>query len=349
MTMSNKVEFLDPQQVQRALAICWQARVPVNLVGAPGVGKTSAVEAFVARVRTINPSFGYWPCLLAMKGPEDFGLPAPDGGKLKYLMPPDLPLGDSKAEGLVFLDEWDRCPDPAVQNAAMQLTLGGHFHGHVMSPNVWTVLAMNGTSDIHTSPVSEAARTRMIHLYVGTSAPGYWTGWSSWAADSDVPASVAGFVMSRADLIRKEEEFEELAAFNPRTGGALLARIEAVMATTKIKHNDIALALFAGTIGKAAAMEYMAYRRVHADLPPVADILRDPTGTTIPTAAGTLFMLAMMLTRALDGNGMAKKILTYVARWPEEPAAFAANLIRRKQPTVLGTPEFAKWADVNLT
>lgn len=344
----NAVTFLNPEQVGRALAICWQAKVPVNLVGSPGVGKTTAVESFVSKVRKARPAFGYWPTILAMKGAEDFGLPAPEDGRLKYLMPPDLPLGDPKAEGVVFLDEWDRCPDVGVQNAAMQLTLGGNFHGTKLSPDVWVVLAMNGTSDIHTSPVSEAARTRMVHLYVGTQAPGYWESWGAWATDAGVPDAVAGFVTSRADLIRKDEQFEELAAFNPRTGGALLSRLEAVLEKTKIKHDDLDLALLAGAVGKGVALEYMAYRAIHKDLPTVEDILKAPTTVAIPKESGTLYALTMMLARALDGNGTAAKVLTYVARWPEEPGAFAASVIRRKQPGVLTLAEFGKWAHVDL-
>jgi hypothetical protein len=347
--MNRKVQFINPEQAQRAIAVAWSARVPLNLVGAPGVGKTSAVEQFVARVQAKDPAFGYWPVILAMKGPEDFGLPAPSGSKLKYLFPTDLPLGDDKAKGVLFLDEWDRCPDPAVQNAAMQLTLGGHFHGTTMSKDVFTVLAMNGTSDIHTSPVSEAARTRMVHLYIGTSATGYWGSWGDWArANDEMPPEVAGFVSSRADLLRKDEEFEELAAFNPRTGGGLLARLAGAIAKTKVRTDDIELPLLAGAVGRGAALEFLAYRAIWREMPDLDEVLRHPDRATVPDKPGTLFAVAMALVRKLDNNGTAKKALTYIKRWPDEPAAFAADMIRRAHPEVIALPEFGKWANQAL-
>jgi len=351
MEAGNKVLFVNPEQAQRSLAVCWKARVPVNLVGSPGVGKTSAVEAFVAKIRKTNPKFGYWPITLAMKQTDDFGVPARDGDsdKLKYLFTDDTPLSDPNAEGVVFLDEWDRCPDPAVQNCAMQLTLTGNFHGTKLSDKVFVVLAMNGTSDIYTSPTSDAARTRMVHLYMGTSSPGYWESWGDWAANGgEVPESVAGFVLSRPDLIAKDEEFEELAKYNPRTAGWLLARLVKTIADTKIKTDDIEYALLSGAVTRGVALEYMAYAKIRKDLPDINEVLKNPATAFVPDKTGLLFSTAMALVHKLDGNGTAKKALVYIKRWPDEPGAFAANLIRRKQPGVVTLPEFGKWATVNL-
>jgi len=342
------VQFINPDQCQRALAICWAAKVPLNIVGTPGVGKTSAVEQFVARIRKNMPDFSFWPCILAMKGVEDFGLPSPSKTGLAYLFPDDMPIGKPDAKGLLFLDEWDRCPDPAVQNAAMQLTLGGHFHGTEMSKDVYTVLAMNGTSDIHTSPVSEAARTRMVHLYVGTSAAGYWPSWNEWANDAGVQPELAGFVNSRNDLFRKEEEYEELSAFNPRTGGTILSKLLYSIEASKIRTDDIELPLIAGAIGTGAAVEFIAYRKIWKDLPDIDNILRNPDTAPVPDVAGIFYALGMALSRKLDGNGTAKKILTYVKRWPEEPSAFCVGILRARQPNIVTLKEYEKWANIAL-
>jgi hypothetical protein len=352
MIGNNKVVFINPEQAQRALAIAWQARVPINLIGSPGVGKTSAVEQFVARIRKTNPKFGYWPVTLAMKSVEDFGMPAPDKNaenKLRYLFPDDTPLSDPNAEGVVFLDEWDRQPDPAVQNAAMQLTLTGNFHGHKLSDKVFVVLAMNGTSDIYTSQTSEAARTRMVHLYMGTSSPGYWESWATWATNGGaVSENVAGFVLSRTDLMKTDAEFEELAECNPRTMGWLLSKLTSTMDASKIKSDDIKFALLAGAVTRGVALDYMAYEKIRNEMPSIDEILKNPATTGVPEKSGILFAVTMGLMRKLDNNGTAAKALVYIKRWPDEPGAFAANMIRKAKPGVVTLPEFSKWSNVNL-
>lgn len=343
--MSN-VDMLTPEQGQRALAVAYAARVPINLVGVPGVGKTMAVESFAARMKKVNPKFGYWPLILSQKGAEDFGIPGPNGNRLKYLFPPDLPIGVDDAEGLMFMDEYDRCVDESVKNSAMQFCLGGNFHGTRLSKNVFVVMAMNGTSDILTGELSEAARTRMIHIYIGTKAPGYWESWKDWAIESGVDPAVAGFVPSRTDLFDKDEEFEELARYNPRTAGWLLNRIWTALKSCQFKTDDIARPLLAGAVGRAAAIQFMAYAAVADSMPSVDDIIRKPDTTALPDKIGAFYALGVALAQKLsDRPAAVKAAAKYIGRWPKEQAMGAFVTIGKRCPAMIATAEYAALAN----
>lgn len=337
-----KIHMLTPEQAERCIAICWAAKVPINLVGAPGVGKTTAVDSFAARLQAKDKDMGYWTSILSMKGPEDFGLPAPDGGTLKYLFPPDLPIGNPNAKGVLFLDEWDRCNDMATRNAAMQLTLGGHFHGTKLSPGVFTILAMNGTSDIDTVELSEAARTRMVHIYIGTQAPGYWDSWTRWAAKANVNPVVAGFSRFRSDLFKKGEQFEELARYNPRTSGHLLNKLRAAIEAATFLTADIRQALYAGAVGDDVALQFLAYETMWQEVPDLDEVLAHPTTTKVPTSNGVFFAVAMAIANRLKDakNGAVKAASTYVARWPMEAQVYGYTVLGEVVPAIMATPEY---------
>lgn len=345
--MSSKVMFINPDQAKRAIALLWSAKVPANLVGAPGIGKTSAVEQFVETMRSKVKDFGYWPVILAMKGAEDFGMPYPakEKDKLGYLFPQDIPIGVEGAKGLILFDEWDRCPDAAVQNAAMQFTLGGNFHGTKLSKDVYVALAMNGSSDIYTSPVSEAARTRMCHLYIGTQAAGYWDSWNDWAGQSGVHPAVAGFTNFRRDLFKSFEDFDELAGYNPRTA-AMASKILMMKDTVKFRTDDILLPVLAGMVGKEVACEMMAYVKCCDKLPDINEVLRKPETAMVPAEGHVLIALGMALSRRIESDVHAKAAGRYIVRWPREFTEYAVRMIGKKWPAIQTEPKVIAWNNV---
>jgi hypothetical protein len=208
---------------------------------------------------------------------------------------------------------------------------------------VYPLLAMNGTSDIGTFEMSEAARTRMIHLYVGTQAPTYWDSWSRWAVAADLEPSVSSFCRHRADLFAACETFEELARFNPRTGGTMLGKLVTALDTVQFQTDDIMLPLLAGCVTRAIAVQFLAHRAIFKQLPDLDEVLRKPQTTSVPDSNGVLYAFGAALARKVKAEPKkAGAALTYISRWPNEMAAYGLNVLQVACPAVNGTDEYAR-------
>lgn len=297
--------FVNPEQVGRILTLCWKAsriaaskgldlRIPVGLVGDTGVGKTTAVRAFYEKLaRQLakkDVKLNLEIMLLSMLPPEDLGgLPYRDDKTKKVLhaMMAHLPF-DCDDYTIIFGDEVDRGSNE-TQNAFLQILLGGKYHGHQLSPNAYPVVALNGTSDIYTNPLSQAARTRMCTIFMSRKATDSATSYDRWAIRNGIPQVCRTFNEQYGTLIQSTDEFEELAVCTPRTldmcGLVTLAKHE-VDAAGSYETDDIYLPIISGLIGLKAGATYLGVEKALMqgvdpesvlDDPKSAELMEDPS------------------------------------------------------------------------
>ena len=289
--------------------------------------------------------FKLWKWILAYKDPTDIGgvqYPNEDKTRVKYLISEELPF-DCDDYGIIFADEFDRAT-PETQNSFLQILLGGEIHGHELSKNAYTILAMNGTSDIFTTPLSEASRTRVCTLFLSSHAEGNLESWDNFAEEQGLSPTIRGFARFRPELIVTHEEFEELAIPTPRTRD-MADQILRATDGAKFETADILLPCLAGVVGKATALELIAYKEMCDKCPDPDKIIASPETATVPKepSVGYAVIMALLARVAKKDKKTAQAVIKYAVRMKEELTAYCLRKLAEKCPAVVVTPEYNKW------
>jgi|GEM_PF-4681512 len=358
---TNQLPFINPEQGKRCVRLLWKANVPLCFVGSPATAKTSTMRETIEELnndiaaaaqlkkKTVTRTARLWPVTVSRMEPGDMGVPVPDLEKkiLDNYAPTFIPFDQQDAFGILFLDELDR-GTPEMQNACLQLVLDRFFHGHTLADSVYVAAAMNGVSDIYTTQLSEANRTRMCFLYVSAHAEGYAESWDAWADGKNLLPATRAFRKYRADLIKKYETFTDLAVCNDRT----LEMADRIMQASKsmtMKTDDILFPALVGVLGKIGAIEYMATEKLISEAPSLEDIQDAPEACKLPTNPSVIYALTCALVANVKNKDEAEKYVRYGVRLPAE---FAATLLKGlcradRVPAVATTVSFQKWTKEN--
>lgn len=338
--MGNVSMFINPDQANRILMLCWRAtrlsikmglplRIPVALVGDTGCGKTESVKAFHAKLAAQyeerGKEFKLYTTILSMVPAEDIGgIPTASNGRVKHNMLECLPF-DCNETCIGFADELDRAT-PETQNAFLQFLLGGMYHGHYMSPNAYWICAMNGTSDIYTNPLSQAARTRMCTIFMSRSAKDGTKSYDNWAERNGIPQVCRTFNSQFGSLIQSTKDFEEMAVCTPRTldmcGIVTLAKQE-VEAKELFEVEDIYRPIIAGLIGMEAMANYMGVEDALAKQLEPQEVLRCPEEAKMVSDPTLVFYLIQAVIGLISGKynddmKMVKKAAQYGRRFESD-------------------------------
>lgn len=369
--MANVQMFMNPEQIRRALKLCWKAtnlakqmglklRVPVCIVGDTGCGKTEIVTDFYEEMRkkmenrkdkknVVDLKLNIM--ILSMVPQEDIGgIPTVKDGKIVHSMMKCLPF-DSEEWAINFLDEFDRA-SPETQNAALQLLLGGSFHGHILSPNSYSICAMNGTADIYTNPLSQAARTRMCTLFMSSKSRGYVDSYNKWSRKKGLPEVCRVLKESHPDLIQSTQEFEELAVCTDRSkdmaGLVSLARQE-IDRTGAYETEDIYRPVIAGLIGMTAMATWVGIEEAMQKGIDVEEILRDPLeADLVEDSSMTIYTLNAVMgiiqTKYEGDLKMVRAAGLYALRYDQDEwiEIWMSSLLS-KFPEFVKSSEYKKW------
>lgn len=325
---------MTPAKIASALRTLIDIRQPVFLWGPPGVGKSGLVAQVAAEL-----GFALCDIRAVLLDPVDLrGLPRIGaGGTAEWCPPAFLPDTSDSGRGVVFLDELNAAP-PLVQAACYQLVLDRRI-GEYRLPVGWTVVAAgNRESDrAVTHRMPSALANRMVHLEC---EPGL-DDWIVWAQSAGIRPEVTAFLRFRPKLLHDFDPASGAKAFaSPRSweflSGVLEARPDPL----------VEYELFQGTVGPAAAAEFMGFLQVWRDLPGVEDILEDPAGAPVPEEPAAAYALC----EALAGKAAPETmdaLAAYAARLPVE---FGVLLMRDAvccDVRAVQTEAFARWAAAN--
>ena len=330
---------LKASQATEFLARYIEARIPVMLTGAPGVGKSSIVE-------TAAKAAGYDLILShpVVSDPTDAkGLPWPskDGESASF-----LPFGDlaqalkATTPTVWFLDDLGQA-SPAVQASFMQLLLARQVNGHKLPDCVTFIAATNrrtdraGVSGILTPVLSRFGAIIGIEANVDD--------WTVWALDAGMPAELVSFMRFRRELLhdfnpQKANDMENFPC--PRTweyvGKAMKMGLP----------NDLEFAAFAGAVGEGAAIELRGFlSMLRSNLPSIDGILLDPENAKIPTRPDMLWAVTTALAKKATTLNCGR-VFRYAERMFENGSSeFAVLMLKdvtRLEPMTMATPEWAK-------
>lgn len=327
---------MSPTELAKFLGEAIQARLPVLITGAPGIGKSDivsqAAEAADADIIISHP---------AVADPTDAkGLPwvGKDAESATFLPFGELAQALKADKPTVwFLDDLGQAT-AAVQASFMQLLLARRVNGHKLSDHVTFVAATNRRTDrAGVSGVLEPVKSRFASI---VELEPVLDDWCSWALNNDLPAELVAFIRLRPELLCNFEASSDLTQSPvPRTWAHAAKLLELNLP------KDVRFQALAGAVGAGAASEFTAFLDLHRKLPSIDAILLDPENAVIPEEPDLRYAVVTGLGTKASPETFGR-IAIYAQRLYEHGhGEFAAMLLkdsRRRDESILNTPEFVK-------
>ena len=224
-----------------------------------------------------------------------------------------------------------------VQAALYQLVLDRKVGEYELPEGASLIACGNRESDrgvVHRMPTPLASR--FVHLEIKVDA----ADWCAWAATHGIAPEVLFYIQMRPELLHQfDPQSREKAFCCPRTW----EMVSNIVHRRNGLEPAVERALFRGTVGEAAAVEFSAFLKVWRELPHPRAVLDDPENAIVPENAIALIALCGSLYRmASDINLDA--IVTYATRLRREVGEFLVGSCIRRQPDLQRSPAFIRWA-----
>lgn len=334
MTDSISADYtLRPTELASTLALLVEARQPAIVWGPPGAAKSQ-----IAQQVATTTGCRYVDVRALLLDPVDLrGIPWRDASdRTRWAPPAFLPPGDDTGRWLINLEELPSAV-PMVQAALYQLVLDRKVGEYELPQGASLIACGNRESDrgvVHRMPTPLASR--FVHLEIRVDV----SDWCAWGAANGICPEVLFFIQLRPELLHQFNPQSKEKAFPcPRTwefvSGIMQYRDSLDGASEK--------ALFRGTVGEAAAIEFCAFLNVWRELPYPRAVINDPGNADIPQNPSALIALCGSLYRlASDVNLDA--IVSYATRLRREVGEFLVGSCIRRDPDLQRSPAFIRWA-----
>lgn len=327
------VTTITPAQAPELITDVMRAGLVAMLTSSPGIGKSSIAKqiAETNNLKVIDVR-------LSQCDPTDLGgFPAVDleAGKASYLPMSTFPIitdelprhldekgrpkpvnldGNGEDQNaysgwLLLLDEFNSAPT-SVQAAAYKIVLDKQVGMHDLHPRVKIMCAGNlATDKAIVNRLSTAMQSRLIHLELEVNH----TAWMDWAASAGIDYRVTSFLNFKKDALQKFDPKHSDKTFAcPRTW-EFLSDIIKPFKTLDASKSPLVM----GTIGEGVGTEFTSFCAIFNELPTMAQILKNPTGTVLPTQPAIQFAITGLVANNFDSsNGAA--LMPFIDRLPIE-------------------------------
>ena len=278
---------LRPSELAEVLALLVEARQPTMVWGPPG-----AAKSMIARQVAAAANRQYVDVRALLLDPVDLrGIPWRDSAdRTRWAPPVFLPPSDDPGLWLINLEELPSAV-PMVQAALYQLFLERKCGEYELPEGASLIACGNRDADravVHRMPTPLS--NRLVHLEIRVDAKD----WCAWGAANGIAPEVLFFIELEPELLHAfEPQSKEHAFPSPRSWE---------FASNIVKHRngldpEVERALFRGTVGEAAAVEFTSFLKVWRELPHPRAVLNDPRNADIPENASTLMALCGSLYR----------------------------------------------------
>ena len=330
---------LRPSELAEILPVLVEARQPTLVWGPAGCGKSQIAQQTADRL-----NYRYIDVRALLLDPVDLrGIPWRDeNGRTRWAPPVFLPPTADLGCHLVNLEELPSCV-PMVQAALYQLCLERKIGEYELPPGAAIIACGNRENDrgiTHRMPAPLA--NRFVHLELRPDA----TDWLAWAAANDIAPEVIFFVSMRPELLYSFDAQSQDKAFPTARSWEFVSRIlkQQVPGTTSVVNDPgMERALFRGTVGEAAAVEFCAFLKVWKELPHPRAVIDDPENADVPENASALIALCGSLYRMADDVNLGS-IVSYAMRLRREVGEFLVGSCVRREPALQHTDAFIRWA-----
>ena len=343
MSSESKVMKITPQQAKRAIAVLMKSKIPPVLVGPVGCGKTTAVEDFVSALNKNGINAVLETRILSQMDISNFSLPKEVEGRVHEVCAEWIPLEkDSKEDDpltVIFFDEIDRC-DQMLQNVILNILLGRKIANEKISDKVVFVGAMNGSSDMYTTPLSKAAINRLCMLYISGDNASY----DKWASENGISPERRAFdKFAGHEVLEADEDFEDQSFATRRSLDFVDKVVTSINKGFNFDTKDIMLPMMAGMIGVPASIQYKAFIDLYKEAETPDQIVADPDNARIDYEPSVLFAVTTgLIEYAKDDTDLCDKVYQYAMRLPAEYKATILAMMSEKNPESCVCPSYKK-------
>lgn len=326
------------QEARSLIELAIRAGLVPMLHGSPAIGKSSIIKqiAKAFRLKLID-------LRLSQCDPTDLlGFPRVDPltGRASYATMESFPLeGDKVPDGydgwLIFFDELPSA-SKAVQAASYRVLLDRQVGPHNLHPNVAMCAAGNlDTDNAIVEEMSTALQSRLVHLELVVDMKQ----WLDWAFDAGIDHRITSYIQFKPDsLYSFRPDHVDRTYASPRTWEFTDRIIKADGGVVDRKK----LPLYAGTISKGEANEFLTFSDIYRELITVPQIVARPDTITVPDDPGVLFALCGSISGHLEQQN-AEALLIFAKRMPVEFQVVALREVVRRNKPALQFPAIQKW------
>jgi hypothetical protein len=260
---------------------------PLMVWGPPGVGKSSIIRNLCSQ-----HDIDFIDIRLSQREPVDLrGLPVPNGDHVDWLLASEWPR-DPDSRGIILFDEITAA-DRALQVAAYEIILDRRLGDLYQLPKGWLVMAAGNrnTDQAVAYSFSSALANRFCHLELEADVDS----WTRWALQQDLVPEVIAFVRYQSDAFFNMEGDLERGWPSPRSW----QRVSDVLQNKADLPEHLLHAMIHGLIGDGAAIEFIAFLRQQASLPPIEPMLTGQAPITIPEEPDLRFAFSSALVHNL--------------------------------------------------
>ncbi len=328
------------------------SRITVQLVSAPGLGKSDTVEGLVEEYSR-RDGFEWGLCTImaaALTPPDVLGYLVPgkrivtgnDGvdeevAVSEFTMPPWMmsnkgrPMNSYK-RGIVFFDEWDKV-DPDTKRALAQVILKGVAGNWFVHDGIGVMTAANRAEDRSGSTKEYdfiINRRAEIHIIPDVNA------WEMWATRNEVDPLFIAFAKRNVDIVFSGKVPEKQGPYcTPRSLVMLSSLFSKLMDKSGAlpvddeKMLSLMTEMASGLIGMAAADHFLTWCRMKTEVPDFEAIVKNPLGTDIPKKPDGKMLVAYDCAHRVTPE-TADAVVGYAMRLPPDfQITFGAAAVRR--------------------
>jgi hypothetical protein len=319
-------------ELYKQLQILLKSDMPVFIHGSPGIGKSYIVNDIAKRndLELVDVR------LSQLDAVDLRGIPTITNNQTVWMPPVFLPL-DENSSGILFLDELNSA-SLSVQAAIYQLVLDRKIGEYSLPKNWKIVCAGNKINDKGiVFKLPSPLVNRMVHLLLEAK----YDDFKNWAILNNIHSYILGFLGFRPDLLSSEvpNATETNPAFCTPRAWSMMSNI----LKTQSNVNLISPIIY-GTVGYAAAVEFISFIKVYKTLPNIDDILNG-TCETVPQEPSALYALCSAVIEKYENTNQAVNIFAYSKSLPVEFAVMLIKDLIVKDENIALLDEFDKWME----
>jgi hypothetical protein len=328
-------------------------RIPLLILGNPGIGKTSLVRQVAAKLDIQSTEqLGY------LYEPVDFrGLMVPDESTSttrsyslgKWPLKRLVDSGIFEKRGVLLLDEMLNSHRDVLTAFAEPL-LDHAVNGEPLGEQ-WSIIAtgnhLGGNTSANALPSHVANRVTIINIIPS------WDEWVGWATGVVRPELIAYFQMTKGDDLFRYEP-SKLTPNQPYLTPRSLENLSRRLNTWDrvYPHRKPPVSLYSSIVGEYGGKLYATLDYIH-QLVTWQEIEANPSGCRLPDHLQAIYTQLQIMMAALKAAGktikrpMASAAMTYLKRFgrPEIEAVAMHNWVAHT--AFSGTPECAEWVSKN--
>jgi len=163
-----------------------------------------------------------------------------------------------------------------------------------------------------------------------------------------LPETMAFSSIPQHDVFSGLVPKEQGSFLTPRSLEGLDKVLKEAYATKTNPQDPLFRTIAAGIVGQGAALQYLAFLELRSEIPTVAQIVRDPSGTKVPDRIDMQMFVVFNMADAADKKNI-DALITYMSRLRSDMSvAFYRNALLRDR-SLMACKSFGDWAVANKT